>query len=197
MGVQPALYAARTRDGKLVLTSCMDGPPQLWDAMSGEKIRKFEGHTGVILSAAFSPDGKQAIGAGWADETAPMWDVASGKTIRLLAANAGPVSPVAFSHDGKRVATGNYGGATIVWDSATGERLCDLVGFTNGDWAVVDPQGHYDASNPDKLDGLCCVVGNKPVDLAQFKQQLYEPGLLAKKMGLDTTPYRAAGASKN
>ena len=65
-----------------------------------------------------------------------------------------------------------------------------LSAFTNGDWAVVDPEGRFDGSNGGDVDGLHWVVGNEPIDLVQLKKRYYDPGLLAKKMGFNHEPLR-------
>lgn len=54
-----------------------------------------------------------------------------------------------------------------------------LVSFLDGTWAVVDPEGRYDASNSGDIEGLHWVVGNETIALSQLKHRYYEPELLA------------------
>ena len=49
-------------DGKTILTGSMDKTARLWD-LSGNVIREFTGHKGIIFTVAFSPDGKSILKA--------------------------------------------------------------------------------------------------------------------------------------
>ena len=56
---------------------------------------------------------------------------------------------------------------------------------------MIDPDGRYDAANDGDVEGLHWVVGERPLPLKQFKDQYYDPGLLAKLMGHNKEPLRA------
>jgi hypothetical protein len=122
--------------------------------------------------------------------TPRIWDVSTGKVIRELKGHAGWVRTVAFSPDGNRILTTNKDGSATLWDSATGEALCSMISFTNGDWAVVDSHGRFDASHGGNVEGLHWVIGDETIELAQLKERYYEPGLLAKKMDFNHEPLR-------
>lgn len=64
------------------------------------------GHTDVVTSVAFSPDGLTAL-SGSQDQTALLWDLEAGKTLQQLAPNTySVVWSVAFSADGRRALLG-------------------------------------------------------------------------------------------
>jgi WD40 repeat protein len=68
-------------DGKLALTGGNDGTARLWDAVTGEKLRDFTGHTDLInYGAAFSPDGKHIVTASW-DATVRVWNAQTGEQV--------------------------------------------------------------------------------------------------------------------
>ncbi len=90
------------------------------------------------------------------------------------------VFSVAFSPDGKYVLTDSVDGTTGLWEADTGNELCQMLSFDDGAWAVVDPQGRFDASNGGSVSGLHWAVGNRSIDLSQLKERYYEPGLLSK-----------------
>src|SRR5205807_5073429 len=69
--------------------------------------------------------------------------------------------------------------------------------FQDGSWAVVDPEGRFDAANGGDVEGLHWVVGTEPITLDQLKERYYDPGLLAKKLGLHKEPLRKVGAFAN
>src|SRR4051812_47967071 len=82
---------------------------------SGRKLRRFAGHTGRVLSVAFSPDGKRAL-SGSADHTLKLWELDSGRQLRTFSGHAGEVRSVAFSPDGKRALSGSADHTLKLWD---------------------------------------------------------------------------------
>jgi len=60
-------------DGQRIVTASMDKTARVWDAETGQELRKFEGHTKTVTCVAFSPDGKR-IATASVDKTARVWD---------------------------------------------------------------------------------------------------------------------------
>jgi WD40 repeat protein len=112
----------------------------LWDALTGQQLRTFEGHRARITSVAFSPDGKAILTGSW-DSTAILWNADTGATLRTIGVHARGVnsltgrtglglSPeyhyvtsVAFSPDGKFVLTGSCDGTAVLTNLATRKEL--------------------------------------------------------------------------
>src|SRR6267378_1697431 len=64
------------------------------------------GHTDLVTSVAFSPDGKHII-SGSSDKTIQMWDAETGKAVGApFKGHTGQVNSVAFSPDGKHIISG-------------------------------------------------------------------------------------------
>ena len=96
-------------------------------------ITTLEGHADVVLSVAYSPDGK-TLASGSEDNTIKLWDVAT-ERIRILATLKGhtsSVTSVVYSPDGKTFASGYEDGVVKVWDVAKRKN-------------IATPEGHKDA----------------------------------------------------
>ncbi len=51
---------------------------KLWDVDTGKNTATLKGHTKVVYSVSFSPDGK-TLASGSYDKSIKLWDVAAGK----------------------------------------------------------------------------------------------------------------------
>jgi len=59
---------------KKIVTASLDRTVRIWNAESGKELHKLEGHTNMVYSATFSPNGKLIVTAS-ADRTARIWDL--------------------------------------------------------------------------------------------------------------------------
>jgi WD40 repeat protein len=85
------------------------------------------GHSNVVHSVAFAPNGHVLASAG-EDGATKLWDVGTRRELRTLKRSAEGVNAVAISPDGATVATGGRDGLVVLWGTATGSELRTLKG---------------------------------------------------------------------
>src|SRR5262249_7111383 len=99
----------------------------LWEAGTGNEIRKLPTGPYGAFSPAFSPDGK-ILAAGGMDNRVRLWNVASGKELNSQhGGHQAAIGQVAFSPDGKTLATAAADQTIRLWNAATGKELRQLA----------------------------------------------------------------------
>lgn len=89
------------------------------------------GHTGGILSVAFSPDGERVASAGAYGEV-KVWDATNGQETLALKGHSDQlqVNCVAYSPDGNRLASASHDMTVKVWDATNGQSTLTLKEYT-------------------------------------------------------------------
>ena len=149
--------------------TCVGQEIRLWNANTGELLKTLIGHTSVVNSVVFSPDGNTiASGSGHlmgyegkasAGEEVRLWNAHTGELLKTLTGHKEVVSSVTFSPDGNLIVSGDWydwdgyfssgtwSGEICVWDAHTGEHLKTLTGHTGGVSSVAfSPNGKTLAS---------------------------------------------------
>jgi hypothetical protein len=111
----------------------------LWDARPGQELLTLKGHTNLVSSVAFSPDGTR-LASGSLDQTVKLWDARTGQELLTLKGHTNPVRSVGFSPDGARLVSTDVTGKQFAWDVHTGEQAPTLPVLP----ASPDPAGSPD-----------------------------------------------------
>jgi WD40 repeat protein len=86
-------------------------------------------HDNLVISVAYSPDGKLLATAG-SDHLIYLWDVSSRQLIARLAGHTQQVWKVVFSPDGNRLASAGWDGTARIWDLKARLEIKTLNGHT-------------------------------------------------------------------
>ena len=99
----------------------------------GTTLYTYGGHSGVVATVAWSPDGKR-IASGSTDGTVQVWDASNGGNAYAYHGHASSVNAVAWSPDGHRIASGSTDQTVQVWDASNGGNAYTYhghAGFVN------------------------------------------------------------------
>ena len=83
-------------DGNRLAVACSIGI-WIYDVYTGKEVDLFTGHTGIVDSVSFSPDG-MTLASGSRDETVRLWDIATGTHLNTLSKGIRILSRVSAFH---------------------------------------------------------------------------------------------------
>lgn len=177
-------------DGKYAATAAYnDGNVILWDIEKGIEVRRLSGFPSAMgmyfmdKNLSFSPDGKHILAVG---DT--IRDVETGavttdlthawKGIRIAGRN--PVSGQ-YHPNGKYVLMTMDDAAVRIYDVKTGDEVAVLIGFADGEWLTITPEGYYNSSEKG-AQYLQVRVGETSYSVERFYDVFYRPDIVTAKL---------------
>jgi WD40 repeat protein len=156
-------------DGKTILVGT-NLDMILINALNGDEMRRFHGHSDQVNSVAFSRDGRYAVSAAGgifgADRSVIVWNVESGSPLLNFrghslfnesGARSRRVDPngvqAVFTPDGKSVLSGGGDGMIRLWDVNDGAVSQRLTGPVSVAAAAISPDGRFVASGTSIITG--------------------------------------------
>lgn len=173
-------------DGEVSYLQFTPDGKRLFAGSTGGTLAAIDLATGKVTAKASAPD-KTAVMAvsasgiaafGESDGKIALIELASGREIKTVAGHQGAVRFLSFGGKAQRLISSGDDGAVRLWDTATGERLAEVI-TTAGGWAVIDRQGRFDGSEQGMND-VGWHARNQDIPLDSLADQFFEPGLLAR-----------------
>ena len=155
------------------------GQVLLFNTRSGE-LNVLEGHSAMVKSVAFSPDGKTVVSGG-ADGKIFLWEAATGQKLFSIDAHAGDVTAVCFISAGFFIASIGLDAVVRLWESSTGKLVATFISLNEDDYVCVTSEGYYTATKPG-LRSVMFRVDDNIFPFDQFDLQLNRPDIVLRKL---------------
>ena len=193
-------YFEISDDGKWIaaVVKAEETSIQLVEIASGRAVKNIPIPSGKnITKIKFDPTGRYVItlsnviskGSSVGDYGITFWDIEQSAEAFQLKGHSAAVSGIAFSGNGRVLFSSGFDGLVKCWSVADRKELATLVPLNANDWAVVTPDGLFDASK-DAILQMHYSAGKESIALEQMKDKFYEPYLLPKLLGFHADPIR-------
>ena len=148
---------------------------KFWDISSNREIavatvqHDLQGYIDLL---SMSRDGRYAL---WAVKNVLyLYDFTTGAVAKTFSGHVDDISSLGISSDGKYAYSGSHDGTTRIWDVTTGKEVAQFIGFTDGEWIAITPEGYFSAS-PNGARRLNVRVGMNVYAIDSFYEKYFNP----------------------
>lgn len=127
---------AFSSDGSRVVTGGADKLVKVWNASTGEFLKKFEGHSNHVLDVGWKSDGRVIASAG-ADDLIKVWDVSTGEVIRTIRGHGKQVTRLVFIGASNKIFAASGDFTARVWNVDNGGSNQTLRGARDFLYAIA------------------------------------------------------------
>ncbi|KAL7751614.1 hypothetical protein RI367_003079 [Sorochytrium milnesiophthora] len=136
-----------SRDSQQVYSASADMTVGVWDAQSGDRVRKCKGHTSFVTALARNRRGQELLVSGGDDGAVLVWDPREKNAVDRLATQY-PVTAVEFDASGDCVFVGSIDNNITTYDLRKKQALYTLSGHTDTITGIkLNPDGTHLLSN--------------------------------------------------
>jgi len=166
-------------DGKFIIAGVGDNTAILWDAKTGDEIKKFKktrtSCTSCIAEARITSDNKYILTA--RTDSIKMFDISSGSLVREFYGRGGSLEGLTISNNGRYVAAIEYGVAKV-WEINTGKMLTQAGDYSQNKTlsVAISPDGkHLITGSEKRITEIWDIVsGDKIMTLEGYLNQVDE-----------------------
>jgi WD40 repeat protein len=132
--------------GDRIVTGCerdeKDTPARIWDADTGQELKRLESVDGNSRFVAWSPDGR-SIAVGYSEMDIRIWDLDSLQPRIKYSGHSDRLADLSWSPNSKRVVSIDAGGFIRVWDALTGDEVRSFKTTNTPNSIDWSPDGEY------------------------------------------------------
>lgn len=142
-------------------------------AFSEKPLGKYTSTVAQGSELALTQDGKTLVSADYKG-TFKFWDMKSGALLKSYSIDIGHVNSFTITPDSRKILVQTPKGPVFILDAETGKELVRLYSFFNGGWAVMTPEGYYDADEKGERH-INVRVNGKVYGMDKFRSRFHHP----------------------
>ncbi|KAG0344283.1 hypothetical protein BG004_004596 [Podila humilis] len=136
-----------SRDGSMIFTASADKTCGVYDVETGERIKRFKGHTSFVNSCSPARRGPELLASGSDDGSVKIWDLRSKNAVESFDSQY-QITSVSFSQAGDLVFAGGIDNNIAAWDMRKKSVSYSLAGHMDTVSGMsLSPDGNQLLSN--------------------------------------------------